>query len=102
MKACYAIQRVRAIADLVQLEPKIWLLTRVNVPKERRGQGYGSFLLDSILKDADAEQSAIVLEASPSDGLTLAQLQTWYERRGFVREGATNVMRREPRSSGKA
>lgn len=95
MKTCYANERSRAIADLILVEEKVYLLTRINVPKSHRGLGYARLLLKMITTDADADGVTLLLEVAPSDGLDYAQLSAWYERHGFMPVGGI-LMRREP------
>lgn len=86
MKTCYVIKEVWAIADLVspgELMPH-WTITRINVPVDHRGHGYGRQLLQMIIDDADQESITLALEPSPSDGLDYDQLVNWYARHDFV------------------
>jgi ribosomal protein S18 acetylase RimI-like enzyme len=85
MKTCYVDTDHRAIADLVSPGEltRHWTITRINVPEQFRGNGYGSALLDQIIADADAEREVLQLEISPSGGLSFRQLEDWYKRRGF-------------------
>lgn len=98
MRTCYVIPEVYAIADLV--EPgqltRDWTITRINVPRRRRGEGHGSALLGMILADADAEGVALQLEPVPSGDLGYQDLVEWYTRHGF-RLRASGYMRRRPR-----
>jgi ribosomal protein S18 acetylase RimI-like enzyme len=68
-----------------------YLLTRINVPVQHRGLGYGTMLLLECLQSADAEGAVIVLEISPSDGLNFEELGAWYTRYGFIRQEDQNV-----------
>lgn len=63
----------------------LYLLTRVNVPKEHRGEGLGSRLLKMVTDEADANEATLILEVVPSGPLSSAALQEWYERNGFRR-----------------
>jgi GNAT superfamily N-acetyltransferase len=85
MKTCYVIGHARAIADLVRPGELTsgWTITRINVPREHRGLGYGSVLLEVIITDADSEGVDLWLEISPSDGLDYNELHAWYCRHGF-------------------
>jgi ribosomal protein S18 acetylase RimI-like enzyme len=96
LRTCYVISEVRAIADLLppgEVTPG-WTISRINVPREHRGKGYGSQLLTQILADADKENAELWLEVSPSDGLSYSQLVTWYERYGFSESNYGYLVRR--------
>lgn len=101
MKTCYVMRLGPihgAIADLIkpgEITPS-WTISRINVPEEYRGHGYGSELLRMILDDADLEQVALELEVEPSGPLNYHDLQAWYERYGFVRQ-SNGYMKRRPR-----
>lgn len=85
MKTCYIDKEHRGIADLVppgELFPT-WVITRINIPAEHRGNGYGSALLKRILVDADVEQVTLALEVFPSGPLDYDDLMYWYARHGF-------------------
>lgn len=90
MKSCYTLRvpesRKPCILDLSEhglfYEGVTWI-HRINVPKEARGNGYGSQLLQQLLDDADAEGVTLGLEIGPSDGLGYEELEAWYMRRGF-------------------
>jgi predicted GNAT family N-acyltransferase len=90
MKPCYIVKvaphRI-AIADLSKHHDRLntYVIHRINVPKEFRGQGHARELMRQIIKDADRENVTLTLGISPSDGLTFEQLRQWYERRGFKR-----------------
>lgn len=97
MKTCYVDTPTRAIIDLVAPGEltEDWTITRINVPKLHRGQGWASSLLSKVLTDADEEGIALQLEINPSDGLTFKELRAWYERHGF-RETPVGYFRRAP------
>lgn len=89
-----------AIADVYwDSSRQHWMISRINVPKEFRGLGYGSNLLRQICAEADQDQAVLALGISPSDGLTFRQLETWYRRHGFVPVDGHNsaFRRRQPR-----
>lgn len=101
MKTCYVIPEVRAIADLVQPFELTanWTITRINVPRESRGQGYGTRLLEMILADADAEGLTLQLEVQPSGEMTYAALTDWYMKHGFQQRPRNfGYMIRRPKS----
>ncbi len=97
MKTCYIDQVHRGIADLVspgELTPN-WTITRINIPKQYRGCGYGTALLKQILDDADQEGATLQLEPSPSGPLAYDDLVLWYKRYGF-RTNSYGYMVRTP------
>lgn len=93
MKSCYVDPKSRAIADLIRLKEREWLLTRINVPFQNRGKGYASTLLKRVLYEADQEGITLTLEVIPSGNLDEQQLTAWYERNGFIKQG-NGVMKR--------
>lgn len=96
MKDMYMVARdVRATACVVQIRPAAYLITRIEVGPEDRGEGYATNLLRQVIEDAEAEGAALHLGVSPddSDGLDSIQLTRWYERYGFVsRENCEGYM----------
>ena len=88
MKSCYTklLSPVRlAVLDNCDYYGIGRIITRVNVPKEFRGKGVASQLLDECCKDADNEQVILYLEIYPSDGLGYDELEAFYMRRNFKR-----------------
>lgn len=75
--------------------PRYYVITRINVMEQYRGQGYGTRILNMILEDADKEGKRLLLEPVPSGGLDQKELEAWYERHGFT-WGAWH-MKRMPR-----
>lgn len=77
---------------------KDMIITRINVPFDVRGKGYGTALLKKCLEDADIEGVRLYLEIMQGDelGLTYEQLQSWYERHGFKQLGAGGMFLRKP------
>jgi GNAT superfamily N-acetyltransferase len=61
-----------------------WYISRINVPWKARGNGYGSQLLQQIIKDADAEGAGLCLLPIPTGGMKSKALRSWYKRYGFV------------------
>jgi GNAT superfamily N-acetyltransferase len=85
-----------AIADLVRWpkeDSKNYIITRINVMEQYRGQGFGRQILNEILSDADKEGVVLFLEPSASGGLSKQELEEWYERNGFT-WGAWHMRRR--------
>lgn len=83
MKQIYFDRASRSIADLVELDPAYYLVTRINVPRESRNRGLGTKILTEILSDADMEGVTLEIHPMSSGGLSRAQLITWYKRHGF-------------------
>jgi GNAT superfamily N-acetyltransferase len=101
MKTCYVDVETRAIADLIkpgELMP-CWTISRINVPKEHRGNGHASALLKRIIADADAEGVELALAVSPSDGLGETALALWYGRYGFKLDIMSGYMTRPPKEN---
>jgi predicted GNAT family N-acyltransferase len=97
MKSCYVIQvsPVRiAIADLCDYYGEGWIITRINVPMQFRGKGFGSELLKQICSDADKEKQTLFLEIQSSDGLSYRELEEWYLRYGF--RNCKGIYKRNP------
>jgi len=98
MKTCYAKKLSStkiAIADLSESEYGHMVINRINVPRDFRGLGHATALLQQIIIDAAREGVTLWLEISPSDGLGREALQAWYERYGFI-EDQPGVWKREP------
>jgi predicted GNAT family N-acyltransferase len=83
-----------AIADICEYYDLGWIITRINVPQQARGRGHARELLKQILEEADATQTTLWLEISPSDGLNYDELEAWYKRHGFRNVGG--IYRRRP------
>jgi len=67
VKTQYAIRlgpHRAAVADVHPLGRCHWI-TRINVPREYRGRGYGTALLEQVLEDADREGVTLRLEINP-------------------------------------
>lgn len=99
MKTAYWIEGVRCSADTMPWSSaNAYLVTRIEVGAEHRGQGYGSALLRMLCADADEEAATLVLSVS-GDGSAGAMsnhdLTRWYERYGFEDRGVAMV--RDPR-----
>lgn len=59
-------------------------LCEVHVPKEKRGQGIGSSLLDAVTYFCDMHKLKCTVFVEPYDSeMTLYQLKKWYRRFGF-------------------
>ena len=104
MRQIYFDQETRAIADLVEISPSYYLITRINVPRESRRRGLASRLLREIIEDADGDGVTLEVHPMPSGGLTRKELVSWYKRYGFDWERSriapgdpVQVLIREPR-----
>lgn len=98
MQNCYVDQKHNAIADLINYEDGK-LITRINVPREHRGQAIGSKLLQEITDAADRENVTLYAWASSSDGLSTADLKEWHRRHGFItQQEPRGLTRRPPRA----
>lgn len=85
MRQSYYIPDTRCVADL-DFDGERWLITRINTPVGRREQGFATFLLDQICRDADHEGVDLHLQVLPGGGAkgrTYDQLVAWYRRAGF-------------------
>lgn len=83
MKQMYFDRESRTVADLVEIEPGCYLMTRINVPKTSRGRGLASTLLKDIVEDADEEGATLEIHPMASGRLTRKELVSWYMRYGF-------------------
>lgn len=84
MEPTYYDEDTYAIADLTYIElVEGWMVTRVNVPRQYRGQGHGSRLLRRVTDDADEHGATLVLMPIPSGPLDRKALVAWYRRHGF-------------------
>ncbi|MCA1800003.1 MAG: GNAT family N-acetyltransferase [Actinobacteria bacterium] len=89
MNHSYHLPGLRVSADLMWLDSQgegFWLLTRVEVGQEIRGQGYGSQLLKVVCDAADKEGAHLELMACPDHSFNCLEIDAlidWYERNGF-------------------
>lgn len=91
MKRIYCVFEQGPLAAYAELEwssGKDFCLTRIEVKPTFWGRGYARKLLDEILRDADAGQVTLYLEARPLKprsygGLSYEELDAWYKRHGF-------------------
>ena len=65
---------------------RLWWWIDVSTPRECRGRGIASRLLDCALADADTEGVTLYGQVARMDaeGLTGLQLFEWYQRKGYV------------------
>jgi len=61
-------------------------VTNLTVPLDKRRQGLAKSLLLKLGKEADATQTALLLEVRPlDDTITVDDLESMYKRHGFIR-----------------
>lgn len=88
-----------AIADLIRIHDSSdndYVISRINVMEKYRGLGYGTKILNMILKDADREGVTLFLDLVPSGGLNGKELKAWYMRHGFIWDAYHMI--RQPKS----
>ena len=87
MKNLYYIGISQGKMASIDLTPydKGWMITRIFVPEEGRGQGFDSQVLNLVLEDADAEGAILYLEVHPYGCVEHQQLEAWYRQHGFQR-----------------
>ncbi len=104
MKHCFTLKCCNhhiAIADLstdfYSGTPSQLYLSRINVPGDHIGQGFGRTLMHQVLDAADDEAITLALELNPTYGLSFDQLEAWYRRLGFeYDDNMISVMVRNP------
>lgn len=76
-----------ASVDLIKtdkMDDKIAIVSRIKVPRNKRGQGLASSLMQKVITDADEEGYLLVLAVEGyDDGLSNQALSEWYEKLGF-------------------
>jgi ribosomal protein S18 acetylase RimI-like enzyme len=71
--------------DLFGDASKGYELSRIELPKESRGQGIGTNIMDDLISEADAEGATISLTPDTSfGGSSVSRLNDFYKRFGFV------------------
>lgn len=84
----YPGSEVSAAYDNDKKQLRIW---KIALPKELRGQGLGSDIMDKIVDWADHVQALITLSPSTSFGATsVNRLRKFYKRFGFVENKGRN------------
>lgn len=86
--------------DLIfgKTDDNVAIITRIEVHKKFRGNGYASRMMERVCEDADEEGYLLLLSIEPDGtGLTFEQLREWYERMGFVEHRESGAMERLPR-----
>jgi len=70
----------------------------IDVPPAARGKGEAGAALDKLLAEADANGSTVYLDPKPvgQGGLTAAQLQDFYRKRGFTKQQGSPGLVRSP------
>jgi predicted GNAT family N-acyltransferase len=98
VKELYMDRSTRTVADLIGPDDQgVWMISRINVPREHRGQGHASNILREILRDADEEGATLELwpyaSGANMGGLKQKALEGWYARYGFVKQKKGNMVR---------
>jgi len=71
--------------DLFGDASKGYELSRIELPKEVRGQGIGTDIMDDLISGADAEGATISLTPDTSFvGSSVSRLNNFYKQFGFV------------------
>jgi len=65
-------------------EPDIAELHSIIVPKEKRGEGIATAVMNEITNWADEREYILVLDPSPDFGSSVSRLKKFYHRFGFV------------------
>lgn len=75
-----------------------WLVTRLIVPPDLRGQGIASRLMQELTAWADFNNHTLILTINPYRDLNYQQLKGFYEKYKFVAgtAGGDNFFIREP------
>ncbi len=87
-----------AVSDLVEIESGVFLVTRLNVPKELRKRGIGTSIMNEITSDADKDGIVLKIEPSPypDSDMSRKQLVNYYKKFGFKFISYDDYMVREP------
>lgn len=88
---------------------RVWNLDSIVVPKEQRGQGIGSKIMEKVVSAADEAGATIALSPSTDFGATsVTRLRRFYSRFGFRRNfgsradsSISGAMIREPKNPGR-
>ena len=75
-----------------------WRISKIEVPPELRGRGFGRQLLAAVCDAADGANVTITLtvERYSRSGLHKQVLRAWYRRMGFIAPMGDDHMEREP------
>jgi|TARA_R110000824_G_scaffold113227_1_gene262876 GNAT superfamily N-acetyltransferase len=68
-----------------EYEPHIVPIDSIVVPKEKRGQGIGSQIMERLIDWADENNYILGLDPSSDFGSSVTKLRKFYGRFGFVR-----------------
>jgi predicted GNAT family N-acyltransferase len=69
-------------------------LTRIEIPKEKRGQGIGTEVMELIIAFADAQDKPIFLTPSKDFGASsIPRLEKFYKGLGFVKNTDKSLTR---------
>lgn len=70
-------------------EDNTYYFNRILVQPRFRGKGYGSKLLEKLLKEFNKNGYKLICEINPYGPLDYEQLKSWYKRHSFVED--TNI-----------
>lgn len=70
-------------------EDNTYYFNRILVQPRFRGKGYGSKLLEKLLKEFNKKGYKLICEINPYGPLNYEQLKSWYKRHGFVEDTNT-------------
>ena len=65
-------------------------ISKIEVPKDLRGQGLAGRELQNLINKADSEGLVLALTPSDAFGASKSRLEKWYRRHGFVRNTGRN------------
>jgi GNAT superfamily N-acetyltransferase len=87
-----------AVGDVSEIGTSLYEINRINVPEPFRGKGYGTRILQDIIRDADREGITLTLSVfSSGKQLDNDDLIAWYGRHGFkMLSYANRLMHRRP------
>lgn len=87
-----------AVLDCYEIEPKVFMITRLHTPEHFRKQGIATKLMQECCEDADRARITLCLFIVSYGDMDNHQLAKFYERFGFVKTRTTRYDRR-PRHS---
>lgn len=80
----FTLSTPRAQVNLLQVSPKMYIVTQVWVNPVYRGGGWGTYALRNLTLNADLQAAILALSVQPDSGsLTASELFSWYTRHGF-------------------
>jgi len=74
--------------------PKYVELTRIEIPKEKRGSGIGTKVMDLVITFAKEQDKPLYLTPSKDFGATsISRLESFYKKLGFVKNTDKSLTR---------